>query len=313
MSTLNPDRIKSNHRNRIRVWIIAFLTGSVLMVWLVAELDLILQNAGDRLPVMSYTTALINIITQPQLRKMYLLFELMFGAWIMYEAAAIGQHVNNIDTVMLTPDIEVPVKAGNGQYGTERFLTEAELEEKLDVFVYDGRSRPKLPGNGGIVVQMIRSGRKEIIVYDSGERHCIILGASGAGKTRRELLVLMWLQIIAGQSVIVSDVKGELYYYTKPYAAQHQYKTIDFDLRNPKKSAHYNFLQPILDAFERGDSADGIDKTWDLVSVLVGEQKGEPIWYNGECAAIAAVILIVVIEAPRQYRNLANVYYFMAG
>ena len=66
MSTLNPDRIKSNHRKRIRVWIIAFLTGSVLMVWLVAELDLILQNAGDRLPVMSYTTALINIITQPQ-------------------------------------------------------------------------------------------------------------------------------------------------------------------------------------------------------------------------------------------------------
>lgn len=298
MSTLNPDRIKSNHRKRIRVWIIAFLTGSVLMVWLVAELDLILRRGEvDRLPVMPYTTALINIIRQPQLRKMYLLFELMFGAWIMYEAAAIGQHVNNIDTVMLTPDIEVPVKAGNGQHGAERFLTDEELTEKLDVFVYDGRSRPKLPGNGGIVVQMKKSGRKEIIVYDSGERHCIILGASGAGKTRRELLVLMWLQIIAGQSVIVSDVKGELYYYTKPYAAQHQYKTIDFDLRNPKKSAHYNFLQPILDAFERGDSADGIDKTWDLVSVLVGEQKGEPIWYNGECAAIAAVILIVVIEA----------------
>lgn len=155
MSTLNPDRIKSNHRKRIRVWIIAFLTGSVLMVWLVAELDLILRRgAVDRLPVMSYTTALINIITQPQLRKMYLLFELMFGAWIMYEAAAIGQHVNNIDTVMLTPDIEVPVKAGNGQHGAERFLTDEELTEKLDVFVYDGRSRPKLPGNGGIVVQM---------------------------------------------------------------------------------------------------------------------------------------------------------------
>lgn len=316
MATLNPERINSQKKKRIRVWTVVFLLEALIAVWLTGELDLILKNikndSWNGLPVITYHAALTNIMTQPQLRKIYLLLELMFAAWVMYEDADMRQHISSVDTVMLTPDIEVPVKAGNGQHGTERFLTEAELEEKLDVFVYDGRSRPKLPGNGGIVLQMKKSGRKEIIVYDSGERHCIILGASGAGKTRRELLVLIWLQIIAGQSVIVSDVKGELYYYTKPYAAQHQYKTIDLDIRNPKKSAHYNFLQPIRDAFERGDSADGIDKTWDLVSVLVGEQKGEPIWYNGECAAIAAVILIVAIEAPRQYRNLANVYYFMA-
>ena len=49
-----------------------------------------------------------------------------------------------------------------------------------------------------------------------------------------------------------------------------------------------------------------------MVSVLVGQQKGEPLWYNGETATIAAAILCVCLEAPAEYRNMSNVYYFIA-
>ncbi len=167
-------------------------------------------------------------------------------------------------------------------------------------------------GKGGLIVQMEKRAGKEIIYYVGKDLHSLIIGASGSGKTRRLLFETIWLQLMSGLSVIVSDVKGEIFYYTSPFAKKLGYEVVAIDLRNPKKSSHYNFLQPVLDAFEEGNQAKAIDYTWDLVSVLVGQQKGEPLWYNGETATIAAAILIVALDAPPEYRNLTNVYYFLA-
>lgn len=84
MATLNPDRIKSNKKKRIRVWMVAFLLEALIAVWLTGEMDLVLKNiksdSWNGLPVITYHAALTNIITQPQLRKIYLLLELMFVA-----------------------------------------------------------------------------------------------------------------------------------------------------------------------------------------------------------------------------------------
>ena len=85
-------------------------------------------------------------------------------------------------------------------------------------------------------------------------------------------------------------------------------------IRDRKKSIHYNFLQPIINALKEGDRAQAIDYAWDLVSVLVGEQKGEPLWYNGETATLAAAILAVCIEGTTeefraQTQELTDIYY----
>lgn len=322
MATLNPERISKRKKELFKFWIILFLIEIVFCVWFVSVFDYCMTCLGQGqlfdislIQKISYMEALDNLFHIGQLQLLYIFFQLIFAFFCFYIGIRARPQVSQIDTYKLTDYIEVPVPAGNGQHGNERFLTEEEKAELFDVFEYDGRKTyPKLPdnGNGGVVVQMLVKGSKQIIFYYGGEMHCIILGASGSGKTRRILLETLWMQIIAGQSVVISDVKGEIYYYTQPYAEGAGYDTLAFDLREPRKSIHYNFMQPVLDAFEEGNSADGIDYTWDLVSVLVGEQKGEPLWYNGECATIAAAILIVALEAPREFRNLTNVYYFLA-
>lgn len=54
------------------------------------------------------------------------------------------------------------------------------------------------------------------------------------------------------------------------------------------------------------------DYTWDLVAIFAGEQKGEPLWYNGETATLAACIMAICLDAPSEYWNLFNVYNFIA-
>lgn len=195
------------------------------------------------------------------------------------------------------------------------------------------------------------------IYYMSGFAHSLILALTGAGKTRRILLQSIVLQIMAGECILVSDVKGEIYYYTSQFAKKHGYKVITIDLNNALKSSHYNFLQPIIDALQEGrkkrdekiknvqeklkelatstdpdnlrkvndytkeiellekdyswtDKAQ--DYNWDLVAIFAGEQKGEPLWYNGETATMAACIMAVCLDAKEEYWNLYNVYNFIA-
>ena len=214
-----------------------------------------------------------------------------------------------VSTIRVTDTISIPVPAGNGQYGNERFLTDKEKKALYGAYVVGTDIKFK----GGLVVDYRKSpAGKETFYYVADDLHSLVIGASGAGKDRRVLLQTIFLQIMSGLSVAVSDVKGDMYCYTAAFAKSRGYDLCVLDLRQPAKSDHYNFLQPILAALNDGDIPKAIDATWDLVSVLVGEQKGEPLWYNGETATIAAAILCVCLEAPTEYRNMANVYYFIA-
>lgn len=314
MATLNSKKIKRKKRKNVILFLICTVLDIFLSVWLAYVIHQLLTAipAGQPLSLkLSYPDALYAFVTLHKVRVWFLALQLIYMSMVLYSFFHFGNQIINIDTIHITEDIEVPVPAGNGQHGNERFLTEQEKENLFNIFEFTGHE--KLQGKGGLVVQMEKHRGKEKIFYMGKELHSLIIGASGSGKTRRILLETLWLQIMSGLSVVISDAKGEIFYYTEPFAKAMGYCTYALDFRNPKKSAYYNFLQPILDAFEAGDRAKAIDYTWDLVSVLVGEQKGEPLWYNGETATIAAGILAVCLDAPQQCRNMANVYYFIAN
>lgn len=259
----------------------------------------------------SYLNALIFLVKNTGVKLWFLILQALYAAYIIWLVIKPTAKIAETKEIVVTDKIKIPVPVGNGQYGYARFLTEKEKDSLFAMFVFTGKEVPS--GNGGLVIEMKKDSKgRELIRYIQGEGHALILGATGAGKTRRILLETVWLQLITGLCIVVSDVKGEIYAYTHKFAESLGHKTIAVDFRNPKKSAHYNFLQPILDALAAKDKAQAIDYTWDLVSVLVGEQKGEPLWYNGETATIAAAILAVSMEAEEQYRNLTNVYYFLA-
>lgn len=296
-------------------WTVLTICELLLSVLGADLLDQLLTNLGNhtigQLQI-SYLAALSRLITSHQHKVLFFILQLLYAGMVYYCMLSVSPTIAKVDQMKITDDITIPVPAGNGQHGAERFLKEEEKEEIFTTFEWSGNYKRDRPESCGVVVQMVREGAKEIIYYVKQGVHTLIIGGTGAGKTRRILLETLGMQLLTGNSCVISDVKGEIYYYTYIIAEKLGYKTLSFDLRNPKKSVHYNFLQPILDAFEDKDIAKGIDYTWDLVSVLVGEQKGEPLWHNGETAAIAASILIVALDAPPQYRNLTNVYFFLA-
>ncbi len=155
---------------------------------------------------------------------------------------------------------------------------------------------------------------KEQIYYVEDDIHTLCIGATRSGKSRTIVLQSICTLALAGESIVLSDPKAELFQYTHKFLERLGYDVKVLDFKTPEKSNRYNLLQPIIDAVNRNDMEKAEMYTWDITNTLVGESKGEKIWENGEKSIIAAAILCVVVDnkSRNEFQNLTNVYWFLA-
>jgi len=365
MATLDKEKLNKEKRNRNRKVIFLFVShlfATVFLAYILHQTATIFAHMAkgkwtDIDYDFNYLHAWFSLIIRRELGMVLWLgvLEVGFLALMVTLLLRPRSEISNVREYSVTNKIKIPIPAGNGQHGNAWFASKEEEDKLLKVIRFDG-SNPaqELKERPGVVVSMERKGNVDVIRYLGSFAHSIILAMTGAGKTRRVLLQTICLQIMAGNCILISDVKGEIYYYTKDYAEKRGYKAIAVDLCNPAKSAHYNFLQPIIDAIQEGRAnqkkdiqeieeqireADkkgdlelvarlaqeiedirkdyswtgkAQDYTWDIVAIFAGEQKGEPLWYNGETATMAACIMAICMEAPLEYWNLYNVYNYIA-
>lgn len=173
----------------------------------------------------------------------------------------------------------------------------------------------KLFESGGIVVGMEKHGSRERLYCIGDDTHTLTIGATRSGKTRCLVVQSICSLALAGESLVISDPKAELYDYTAGYLKKLGYEVICLDFKNPEKSTRYNLLQPVIDAVKAKDMERAEMYAWDITNILVGDNtSNEKIWENGEKSTIAAAILCVVVDNAKrpQYQNLTNVYWFIA-
>ena len=76
---------------------------------------------------------------------------------------------------------------GDGQYGTARFATEKEIRETYDYVLYEPeqwRAGKHLPKEQGLVVGYKKKGNSITALVDSGDIHCLMIGAEGRVKVK---------------------------------------------------------------------------------------------------------------------------------
>jgi type IV secretion system protein VirD4 len=201
------------------------------------------------------------------------------------------------------PDIDAPVNNNNNK---KKKKTAAARE-----------SPSYIKGGAGIVIGMERKTKNNERVFClDDDIHSLIIGATRCGKTRCLVIQTICALALAGESIITSDPKGELYLYTSEYLKALGYDVKVMDFQTPGKSDCYNPLQGIIDAVNANEIDLAQSLTWDLTGFLVEKSdKGEPIWQNGEMSIIAAAILCVVYDNKENppFQNLTNVYWFIAN
>lgn len=236
-----------------------------------------------------------------------------------------GKSSFKVDMIEITPEIRTPAPAGQGQHGAAKWLPKEKFDQVFDSDIID--SKKLMQGKesfsaGGLVLgkedikTSIFSKRvKEKIYHITKDLHALIIGATRSGKTRCIVIQTIIDLILAGENVVVPDLKGELRDYTEDVAKKYGYEVIGIDFIHPYQSKRRNFLEPVIKALQRNDISRAIEETWSLVSQLVGEppENGEKLWNNGEAATLAASIMAVCYDNQDhpEYQNLTNVFYFI--
>ena len=197
---------------------------------------------------------------------------------------------------------------------------DTKLNKSLKIEEKKGDDKTKIIEKGGIVIGMKKEGDKEKIHYIKDDVHTLVVGATRSGKSRCLVIPSICSIGLSGESMVISDPKGELFQYTNKYLKSLGYEVICLDYKNPQKSSKYNLLQPVINAVKENDMEKAESLAWDITNILVGDGvSNEKIWENGEKSVIAVAILSVVLnniedysKSKEEYQNLTNVYWFIA-
>jgi type IV secretion system protein VirD4 len=141
---------------------------------------------------------------------------------------------------------------GDGQHGVARFATKKEIEDAyqhIPFRVSEWRKGINLPvdENGNAIQGLVvgSKGTKEGVtgLIDTGDVHCLMIGAAGVGKTAYFLYPNLEYACASGMSFITTDTKGDL---ARNYGIitkeNYGYHVAVIDLRNPTRSDGNNLL-----------------------------------------------------------------------
>ena len=135
---------------------------------------------------------------------------------------------------------------GDGQHGTARFATKREIQKTYKRIPFNaaawrkGKNRPETQG---IILGSVVRKKEVTALVDSDDVHCLMIGASGVGKTAFFLYPNLEYACASGMSFLCTDTKGDLFRNYGTIARDYYgYSIAVIDLRNPTRSDGNNML-----------------------------------------------------------------------
>ena len=135
---------------------------------------------------------------------------------------------------------------GDGQHGTARWATRQEIKLTYARIPFEAaawRAGTKRPEVQGLILGSVQRGKRLDALVDQDDVHCLMIGASGVGKTAFFLYPNMEYACASGMSFLALDTKGDLARNYGTIAKKYYgYHVSVIDLRNPTRSDGSNLL-----------------------------------------------------------------------
>ena len=171
-------------------------------------------------------------------------------------------------------------------------------------------SSPKLTDSG--IPLDIRDGK---VAFSEPETHCMVCGVSGRGKTRRELYPTVIMSARAGRSLVIADMKGEIYRNTASEVRRcgHDIKVIN--LRKPSVSDRFSPLALVQRYWKDGYINRAILLLKDVCTLITAKihSDRDRFWeFAAQDAIMGFALLLLERDYPLTFDNihsLLNQYY----
>ena len=150
---------------------------------------------------------------------------------------------------------------------------------------------------------------KNNIWVDNGEYHTLVIGSSGSGKTRCVVKPLVNILAKKGESMILTDPKGELYQDTAEHLKELGYNVIILNFREPAKGSAWNPLSLPYQYYKEGNTDKATELLDDVsLSILYDpNNKNDPFWEQSASSYFSGLALSLFENATEEETNLNSI------
>ena len=234
------------------------------------------------------------------------------GLWLPYLPVTLVVFIGVLGVVFLSVSSTIfELKSGGpglvvgpkDSDGYSRWMEEKEMKNSWKIYkvgVQDDDAE-----HGGVV--FINDGKNMWV--DDSEYHTLVVGVTGSGKTSAVVDPLVYSLAKAGESMVFTDPKGEIYRNHTTYLKHKGYNIVVLNFRNPQNGNAWNPLMVPYKLYKEGNRDKALELIDDVANNVVkndGPQQ-DPFWQDSAADYLAANILGLIEDAKEEEINLKSV------
>ncbi len=191
--------------------------------------------------------------------------------------------------------------------GYARWATDKEIKKELTEI---DPSKETLDHGG---IPLYNNGKH--LWVDSGEYHNLVIGSTGSGKTQMIVQPMVSVLAKAGESMIITDPKGEIYKDNGELLKKNGYNIVVLNFRDPLKGNSWNPFTLPYQYYKTGNQDKAIELLEDLALNILRDpnsKNADPFWENQSADYFTGLSVALFEDAPEEEINLNSINLMIA-
>ena len=199
-------------------------------------------------------------------------------------------------------------KEGKKENGFGRFAKEDEYKKFKDVEPVEIMAKESVSAGFPLVYDK----KKNLVYVDNGEAHSLVIGATGSGKTQMIINPLVNLLAKKGESMVITDPKGEIFEKNGEMLKDLGYDVIVVNFRDPKNGSCWNPYTLPYKYYKEGNQDKANELLNDMaINIATDEKADDPFWTNSAADYLTGLSLGMFEDAKEDEISISTVNLMM--
>ena len=154
--------------------------------------------------------------------------------------------------------------------------------------------------------------KKNKVYVDNGEFHSLVIGATGSGKTQTVIFPQVDILGKAGESMVITDPKGEIFNACAGMLKDLGYDVIVVNFRDPQNGSCWNPYTLPYKYYKEGNQDKANELLNDMaINIATDEKADDPFWTNSAADYLTGLSLGMFEDAKEEEISISTVNLMM--
>lgn len=226
------------------------------------------------------------------------------GYTILFWIVAVVALTASVSSHFFTMEKGFGIVQGKKEDGFGRFAKEDEYKNSKDVEPVELTAKESTVAGFPLVYDK----KKNLVYVDNGEAHSLVIGATGSGKTQMVINPLVNILSKKGESMVITDPKGEIYEKNGEMLKDLGYDVIVVNFRDPQNGSCWNPYTLPYKYYKEGNQDKANELLNDMaINIATDEKADDPFWTNSAADYLTGLSLGMFEDAPEDEISISTV------